>query len=117
MDDKTSGTRYILVYRRPGPNISEELLDVLRDEIQGSKDPLVLGDLNMNLRAKVPQPRQLNTLLRTSGGLKQQISFATRPESNTIIDHVWSRRACRCTKLFHKPDQSAPVAVRVPRAS
>jgi len=117
-DDEGSGRRFVLVYRRPGPAVSKELLDALAEQTQGCKNVVVMGDLNMNMRAKVPQPRQLHTMLRQQLGLTQQVRFVTRPPrggrgSGTVIDHVWTAGPCRCTHIPEVSHLSDHLLLRV----
>eukprot|EP00662_Eupelagonemidae_sp_cell21_P057631 gene57631-biopygen77886 len=118
-DDATTGRRIVALYRRPGTTISRDLLEALDSELQDGTNPLVLGDLNMNMLRPYPQPTQLRTQLKHQHSLAQWVKFVTRPPKGrrqtrgSLIDHVWSRESCRCTRLPALSQHSDHHAIRV----
>eukprot|EP00660_Eupelagonema_oceanica_P019401 gene19401-biopygen18741 len=123
-DDKGAGTRYILVYRKPHPFVPEELLAILEEEANAGPNPIILGDLNMNMASHVryPQPRKLHVQLRQGLNLQQQIGFITRPkvvnkvkvqDRGSIIDHVWTKLTCRCSIQHALGSLSDHEAIRI----
>eukprot|EP00660_Eupelagonema_oceanica_P016980 gene16980-biopygen8219 len=123
-DDKGAGTRYILVYRKPHPFVPEELLAILEEEANAGPNPIILGDLNMNMASHVryPQPRKLHVQLRQGLNLQQQIAFITRPKvvnkvkaqgRGSIIDHVWTKLKCRCSIQHALGSLSDHEAIRI----
>eukprot|EP00666_Eupelagonemidae_sp_cell4sb_P010926 gene10926-12834_t len=118
--DVVSSTRYIVLYRRPGPQAEARLLEVVADEIQQAPRALVLGDLNMNMRKPNAQPRALREVLEQHG-LRQRVPFVTRPPEGrqklgSILDHVWSAGECRCSRIAALSQLSDHHAIRIRHA-
>eukprot|EP00660_Eupelagonema_oceanica_P018291 gene18291-18714_t len=124
-DDVESGHRITAVYRRPGHAVSGELLEALDEQIERGPQALVLGDLNMNMLAKRPQPHQLHTMLARKHGLNQHVATVTRPaesgskgkhrkpQRGTVIDHVWAKQACACSCVASLTSLSDHRAIRI----
>eukprot|EP00666_Eupelagonemidae_sp_cell4sb_P018068 gene18068-biopygen19881 len=96
--DMPGGIRYVVLYRPPGPEISEEALSIIEKELTRKDTRLLAGDLNMNALALSPTPRQLRRLLSTELKLEQKVGFITRhtETGGSLIDHVWTNMPCRC---------------------
>ena len=95
----TTGVRYVIVYRPPGPHMSTKASDIIRKNVEDYDNVIIMGDLNMNMDAKSPCPRELRNLLQVELRMDQKVTFVTRRKRNrgTIIDHVWSKMPCKCS--------------------
>eukprot|EP00662_Eupelagonemidae_sp_cell21_P037082 gene37082-biopygen74340 len=73
----------------------------------------------MNMLRPYPQPTQLRTQLAHQYSLTQRVRFVTRPPTGrrqtrgSLIDHVWSHDACRCTRIPVLSQHSDHHAIRV----
>merc|ERR1711867_8543 len=66
----------------------------IRKLTESSKNIIVLGDLNVDMRKKEDKNTQYLSAIYKSYGLKQYITKATRINPNsgraTILDHIWA---------------------------
>ena len=67
-----------MLYRPPRTTITEEMKEAIREHMGTEKTRILMGDLNMNLKASRVDTPQLNTLLRDELRLKQQVHMTTR---------------------------------------
>eukprot|EP00662_Eupelagonemidae_sp_cell21_P045773 gene45773-biopygen44465 len=113
--DMPGGIRYAIAYRRPGNGITEDALDAIETAFAGRKKRLLAGDLNMNMRAKTPVPRRLNTQLGNELKMEQKVGFITRHRGKrgSVIDHVWTNMNCICRPDNELDGASDHRAIRV----
>eukprot|EP00666_Eupelagonemidae_sp_cell4sb_P017790 gene17790-biopygen28116 len=114
------GIRTAIVYRPPGASISEGALRAIEKEMSSKGHRLFAGDLNMNMKAQTPVPRELRNMLEKELGMEQRVNSITRHrgKEGSTNDHVWTSMQCRCSlmrALDGLSDHRAITAIHAPQ--